>query len=195
MPKFELDSYTDTACADTVDPDTKNAGARLKFEAQLVIQLVSENIEGFTKREVEAAKRGKKFYHSLGCPSIATIKNLIHMNVIRNCPVTMEDIVIAKKIYGPDPSKVKGKSTRLQPPTVINDDIKLPDKLTGRNDLVLCMDIMFVWGILFLTTINKLICFRAAVPLMSKSQRSIQSFGFCFTPVQRCWIFFQVHPL
>ena len=46
MPKFDLDFYTDTACADTVDPDTKNAEAMPKFEAQLVIQSVSENIEG-----------------------------------------------------------------------------------------------------------------------------------------------------
>ena len=107
MPKFDLDFYTDTACADTMDPDTKNVEAMPKFEAQLVIQLVSENVEGFTKCEVEAAKRAKKFYHSLGCPSIATIKNLIRMNAIRNCPVTTEDIANAKKIYGPDPSKLK----------------------------------------------------------------------------------------
>ena len=125
------------------------------------------------KREVEAAKRAKKFYHSLGCPSIATLKNLIRMNMIKNCPVTMEDIVIAKKIYGPDPSKLKGKSTQSQPPAVINNDIELPNELTGRDDLVLCMDIMFVWGMLFLTTINKMICFRAAVLLLSQKAKEI----------------------
>ena len=99
MPKFDLDFYTDTAYADTVDLDTKNMEAMPKFETQFVIQLVSENAEGFTRREVEAAKQAKKFYHSLGCPSIATIKNLIRMNAIRNCPVTTEDIAIAEKIY------------------------------------------------------------------------------------------------
>ena len=125
MSKFDLEFHTDNACADTVDPNTKNAEAMPKFEIQLVIQLVSENIEGFTKHEVEAAKRTKKLYHSLGCPSIAMLKNLIRMNAIKNCPVTTEDITIAKKIYGPNPSKLKGKSTRSQPPAVINNDIEL----------------------------------------------------------------------
>ena len=85
------------------------------------------------------------------------------MNAIKNCPVTTEDNAIAKNLYCPDPSKLKGKSTRSQPPTVINDNIELPNELTGRDDLVLCMDIMFVWRILFLTTIDKTIRFRAAI--------------------------------
>ena len=77
MSKIDLEFHTDTARADTVDPDMKNAEAMPKFETQNLIQSVFENIEGFTKREVEAAKRAKKLYHSLSCPSIATIKNLI----------------------------------------------------------------------------------------------------------------------
>ena len=88
------------------------------------------------KQEVKAVKRAKKLYHSLGCPSISTLKNLIQMNVIKNCPVTTEDVTIAEKIYGPNPSKLKGKSTCSQPPAVINDDIKLPEELTGCDDLV-----------------------------------------------------------
>jgi hypothetical protein len=34
------------------------------------------------------------------------------MNVIKNCPVTTEDVNIAKKIFGKDISSLKGKSTR-----------------------------------------------------------------------------------
>ena len=75
---------------------------------------------------------------------------------------------MAEKIYGPDPSNLKGKSTRVQPPAVISDEIELPEELAGRDDLTLCMDIMFVWGIPFLTTIDKTIRFRAAVPLNSQ---------------------------
>ena len=96
MLKFGLESHTDTARADTMDPDTKNVEAMPKFETQLVIQSVSKNIEGFTKCEVEAAKRAKKFYHSLGCSSISMLKNLIWMNAIKNCPITTEDIAIAE---------------------------------------------------------------------------------------------------
>ena len=45
--------------------------------------------------------------------------------------------------------------------------------MTGRDDLVLCMDIMFVWGIPFLTTIDKTIRFRAAVPLLSQKAKEV----------------------
>ena len=144
-----------------------------EFGDTFLIKSVSENIEGFTKREIEAAKRAKKFYNSLGCPSIATLKNLIRMNAIKNCPITTEDISIAEKIYGPDPSTLKGKSTRSQPPAVINDEIELPDELSGRDDLTLCMDIMFVWGIPFLTTIDKTVRFRATVPLNSQKSKEV----------------------
>ena len=74
-----------------------------------MIKSVSENLEGFTKREIEAAKWAKKLFQSLGCPSIAMLKNLIWMNAIKNCSISTEDISIAEKIYGPDPNTLKGK--------------------------------------------------------------------------------------
>ena len=57
MPESELEFLNmDTAHADTVAPDMKNMEAMPESKMQLVIQLVSENIEGFTKQEVKAAK-------------------------------------------------------------------------------------------------------------------------------------------
>ena len=95
------------------------------------------------------------------------------MNAIKNCPVATEDVTLAEKIYGPDPSNLKGKSTRSQPPAVINDKLELPEELAGREDLTLCMDIMFVWGIQFLTTIDNTIQFRATVPLNSQKAKEV----------------------
>ena len=95
------------------------------------------------------------------------------MNAIKNCPVSTEDVTLAKKIYGPDPSNLKGKSTRVQPPSVIDEEIELPEELAGRDDLTLCMDIMFVWGIPFLTTIDKTIRFRATIPLNSQKAKEV----------------------
>ena len=40
------------------------------------------------------------------------------MNTIKNCPVTVEDVSIAEKIFGPDVSSLKGKSTRRKPKPV-----------------------------------------------------------------------------
>ena len=39
-------------------------------------------------------------------------KHVLHQNLIKNCPVMVEDVTIAEKIYGPDISALKGKGTR-----------------------------------------------------------------------------------
>ena len=84
-----------------------------------------------------------------------------------------EDISIAEKTYGSDPSTLKEKSTRSQPPAVTNNEIELPDELSGRDDLMLCMDVMVVWGIPFSTTIDKTIRFRGAVPLNPHKSKEV----------------------
>ena len=100
-----------------------------------MIKSVAKNIEGYTTHEVESAKRARKLYQSLGCPSISALKSLIQMNTIKNCPVTTEDVTLAEKIYGPDPSNLKGKSTCSQPPAVIDDEIELPEELAVILDV------------------------------------------------------------
>jgi hypothetical protein len=45
------------------------------------------------------------------------------MNAIKNNPVTTKDIEIAEKIFGPDISSLKGKTTRQKPIPVIEDYI------------------------------------------------------------------------
>ena len=143
------------------------------MKTQFVATTVKDNMEGYTKREVKGAKLARKLHQSLGCPTVDTLKQLIRMNAIKNCPVTTEDITNAENMFGPDVGALKGKSTRNTPPPVINDLIDIPPELKTRNNLTLCMDIMFVWGLPFLTTIDRTIRFRAAVPLKNRTSKEI----------------------
>jgi hypothetical protein len=70
----------------------------LKKENHL-IKTVKENRVGYTQRQFEQAKRAQELYHVVGTPTIDTFKTLIKMNTIRNCPVTTEDVNIAKNIF------------------------------------------------------------------------------------------------
>jgi hypothetical protein len=85
------------------------------------------------------------------------------MNSIKNNPVTTEDVEIAEKIFGPDIPSLKGKTTRRKPVPVVEDYIDIPKELvSAQRSVTLCIDVMKVNGVPFLTTISKNIHNRTA---------------------------------
>lgn len=79
------------------------------------VNTVSNNIEDFTKKQVEGATRARTLYATLGYPSIKDFKWVIQSNQIQNCPVTVQDIVTAHQIWGKNISALKGKTTHKKP--------------------------------------------------------------------------------
>ena len=45
-------------------------------------------------------------------PTLQNLKMMISQNIIQNCSVMLEDIDIADKIFGPDVSKLEGRTMR-----------------------------------------------------------------------------------
>jgi hypothetical protein len=106
----------------------------------------------------------------VGTPTIETFKTLLKMNAIRNCPVTTEDVNIAEKIFGPNMSSLKGKSTCQKSTPVREDTVKIPEELIANNrEIELCIDIMYVNECGFMTTINRTIRFRSAIPIENRT--------------------------
>ena len=60
-------------------------------------------------------------------------KALLHMNAIQNCPVTVKDMKIAERIFGPDMPSLKGKSMRRKPKPVRKDLLEIPTELTEKH--------------------------------------------------------------
>jgi hypothetical protein len=54
------------------------------------------------------------------------MKAIIRMNTIKNNLVTTEDINITEKMFGPDTSSLKGKTTHPKPVPVVKDYIEIP---------------------------------------------------------------------
>ena len=69
-------------------------------------------VEGYTRREVERAIRARRLYHCLTAPDLRELKSFLRQNIMRNCPVTTEDVILAERIFGKDIPTLKGKSTR-----------------------------------------------------------------------------------
>jgi hypothetical protein len=83
------------------------------------------------------------------CPS-KTLRQILRINIIANNPVIIEDIKIAKQIFG--------------------SDIAIPKELYAKQqDIVLYFDGIKVNGMLFLTTVSKNIFYRTAQYVESKS--------------------------
>jgi hypothetical protein len=84
------------------------------------------------------------------------MKTIIQMNVIKNNPVTTEDVNIAKKIFGPDVASLKGKMTCCAPVPIIEDHFKITRELISTQySVTLCLNGMKVNDISFLTMISK----------------------------------------
>ena len=83
--------------------------------------------------------------------------------MIKNCPITEEDVMIAEKIFGKDIAALKGKTTRSAPIPVKTDVIAISKALKQQHRRIkLCANIMFVQNIPFLTIISGCICYQTA---------------------------------
>ena len=130
------------------------------------VTTVEENQKGYTSRQFIDAKRARNLYHMLGAPSVDNFKKILRQNLIKNCPVTVEHINIAEKIFGPDIATQKGKSTRPKSPRIVDDQIEIPKEIMEKyNNLLLCIDNMFINQIPLFTSIDKTLRYRTLVPL------------------------------
>jgi hypothetical protein len=147
----------------------------LKKQSHL-INTVKEKRVGYTQRQFEQAKRAQELYHIVGMLTIESLKALIKMNAIKNCPVTTEDVNNAKKIFGAGMLSLRGKSTRRKSTPVREDVIEIPEELIVQNRKIdLCIDIMYVNECGFMTMINQTIQFRSVLPIENRTHEEYYS--------------------
>ena len=129
---------------------------KLATEGVAMLNTVEVNKKLYTKRQVEWADAARALYEIIGYPSLRVFIHIISTNKIKDCPVTVEDVNISEKIYGPDMYAIKGKSTRPKPPVVVNDYVEIPKELIdAHKNVEVCADIMFIDGVPFLNTVTK----------------------------------------
>ena len=98
------------------------------------------------------------------------MKTMIRINLIRNNPVSIEDINIAEEIYGPSINMMKGKTTRMKYHQIIDDKFDLPEELYAVTKKITSMiDTMAVNRCLFLITISLDLYYRSANYIRNKT--------------------------
>ena len=94
-----------------------------------IIDSVKENMQGYTQREIQNAKKAREFYTMCMKLTVQNLKHLVNSNFIKNCPITINNINIAENVNGPNVGTLKGKSTRQRPPAVQQDNIEVPEEI------------------------------------------------------------------
>ena len=74
------------------------------------VETVESNMQLFSKRQIDRANKARSLYASLGFPSRHDFLWILRFNQIKDCPVTVDDAMVAYKIWGPSIAALKGKN-------------------------------------------------------------------------------------
>jgi hypothetical protein len=158
---------------DSASSDNSNSN---QFSAYTLVSTVANNKKMFTKREIENADAARALYRKIGRPSEADFFTLLSKNMIRNCPVTIDDAKRARIIYGPDLAAIKGKTTRSAAAAHVRtfEAVPIPSHITEHHrNLTLCIDFFFVQGITFLHSVSRKIGFRTVAQVPNRTRATI----------------------
>ncbi len=83
----------------------------------------------FTKRQIHGANLVRNLQAGLAFPCNADMKWAIQLNLIKDCPVTVKDMGMVIKVWGPSIAMLKGKTVKMTPPVVRQDVIEIPKEI------------------------------------------------------------------
>ena len=79
---------------------------------EMLVNTVEDNKSKYTNRDYSRAVLARKIQNIIGRPSTRSYIDMVKNNVIKNCPVTIADIIAAEDIFGPNLGSLKGKTVR-----------------------------------------------------------------------------------
>ena len=128
----------------------------------------------FTKQQIQCTEVARSLYAKLSYPSMKDFKWVVQSNQIKDCPVTVQDIDIATKVWGKDVAALKGKTTRHKPLPVAMNLVKIPKELLKlHKEVFLTADIFFVNKIPFFLMLSHTIYFTAVNHLANRTMSAI----------------------
>ncbi len=120
------------------------------------VKMVESNMRLYSKRHVVHADKANSLYASLGFPSQKDFMWILRSNQIKDFPVTVEDAMVAYKIWGPSVAALKGKAVRKMPQPIKTDIVSIPREICElHKEVTLTINIFFVNKIPFFLTLSR----------------------------------------
>ena len=94
--------------------------------ANTLVQTVRSNYEGFTKKDIKAAKAARKLQGIIGSLSEKDYGGMVSSNMIENCPIHSTDVSNTRAIFLPDLASVRGETVRSKPKSIVEEYIAVP---------------------------------------------------------------------
>ena len=117
---------------------------------------VRENFNGFSRKQVEGATSAHHLMGMVATSSPHDFQGMVCLNMLKDCPITNDDIKNANTIFGTNLTTIRGKMVRRRPKLVITDYVNIPRLLVDANQRVtLAADVMFVNSVPFLVSISR----------------------------------------
>jgi hypothetical protein len=96
--------------------------------------------------------------------------SIIWSNQIKDCPVTVDHVDTALKMWGKNVAVLKGKTTQMKPDPVARDFVKVPVELLKlHKEVYITADLFLVNKIPFFLTLSRKICFTAINHLVDRT--------------------------
>jgi hypothetical protein len=123
---------------------------------QMHVNTVQENFDGFSHKQVEGATAAHGLMGMLVTPPLRNFEEMVHLNIVEDCPITNDNIKNAHTIFGTDLTTIKGKTVRRRTKWVITDYVNISRLLVEDNQQVtLAADAMFVNSVPFLVSLSR----------------------------------------
>ena len=153
--------------------------ARAKSQALSVIQLwfSLKTSPRYTNRDYQRALLARSIHNTIGHKSMRGFIHIVKENlVLKNCPITIDNIMAAEGILGPNLGSLRRKTVRRGSKHVVIDRQDVPRTIMDRyRNVTLCIDIMFINKIAFLVMISHGIKFGTAETLKDRKHPTIMS--------------------
>jgi hypothetical protein len=140
----------------------------------VLVNTVEENKSKYTERDHQRALVTRRLQNTIGHKSTADLLHIVKENLLKNCPITTDDIMAAEDMLGTNVQSLRGKQVRCGRQHVVIGRQDVPRTIMeGYKNVTLCIDIMFVNKIPFLVTISRGIKFSTVETLTDRKHPTI----------------------